>query len=107
MTMSNLNQYPTFYNYAEEPCHKLLYPKIEQKLTYNENADYGAWKASVRAKFLELSGLALIEAEPTCDPALTIEYTEERDGYTETRFTFQSENGYRVPCYLLLPNGER
>ena len=37
-------------------------------------------------------------------PRLDTEYTKERDGYTETRFTFESEEGYRVPCHLVLPN---
>ena len=99
-----MNEYPRFYNYEEEPCHKRLYPKIKQRLAYDEYADYETWKAEVRAKFLELSGLSRIAAEPVCEPDLRIEYTERRDGYTETRFTFQSEEGYRVPCYLLLPD---
>ncbi len=105
--MSAQQSYPKFYQYEEQPCHKLLYPTIEQKLAYDDRADYEAWKADVRAKFMELSGLSLIEAEPVCDPDLQIEYTEQRDGYTETRFTFQSEEGYRVPCYLLLPEGNK
>ena len=39
-------------------------------------------------------------------PDLTeIESTEKIEGATEIRFTFQSEDGYRVPCHLLLPDG--
>ena len=76
-------------------------------MAYDESADYATWKAAVRKKFLELSGLDLIEACGDCNPDLQIEYTEQRDGYTETRFTFQSEENYRVPCYLLLPDGDR
>lgn len=103
----NEQQFPKFYQYEEQPCHKQLYPKIKQQLAYDDSADYHAWKENVRAKFMELSGLSLIEKEPVCDPDLQIEYTEQRDGYTETRFTFQSEEGYRVPCYLLIPDGNK
>ena len=102
-----MNEYPRFYNYEEEPCHKRLYPTVTQQLAYRDDADYASWKASVREKFMDLSGLALMEACPACDPDLQIAYTEERDGYTEIRFTFRSEEGYRVPCYLLLPDGKK
>ena len=80
---------------------------MQQKLSFRMDADYAAWKCELRQKFLELSGLDLIEAAPPCDPQLAIEYTEQKKGYTETRFTFQSEEGYAVPCYLLIPDGER
>ena len=105
--MIESKKYPNFYQYEEEPCHKLLYPKIKQRLSYSEDVDYRTWKASVRSKLLELTGLDEMMAAKPCDPDLKIEYTEQRDGYTETRFTFQSEEGYRVPCYLLLPDGEK
>ena len=35
---------------------------------------------------------------------LQIEYEEKKDGYTLTRFTFASEEGTAVPCYLLVPD---
>lgn len=105
--MNEKKIFPEFYNYPEEPCHKLLYPQIKQKLAYDESLDYATWKQAVHDKFIELSGLDLIAQNGDCDPDLRIEYTEQRDGYTETRFTFQSEIGYRVPCYLLLPNGDK
>ena len=34
---------------------------------------------------------------------LEIEHTEKRDGYNEHKFTVQTEPGYFVPCYLLVP----
>lgn len=95
------------YHYDEEPCHKLLYPQIKQQLGYDASKNYTVWKQEVRAKFIELTGLDLIAANGDCDPALNIEYNEKRDGYTEIRFTFQSEIGYRVPCYLLIPDGNK
>lgn len=105
--MTEKTEFPKYYVYPEEPCHKMLYPNIKQKLAYNDEADYRAWKEQIREKLIELSGLDLVEQNGNCDPALEIEYTEQKDGYTETRFTFQSEVGYRVPCYLLLPDGEK
>ncbi|MBQ9784570.1 MAG: acetylxylan esterase [Clostridia bacterium] len=105
--MNEKKEFPKFYNYEEQPCHKQLYPKIKQALAYGENADYATWKKAVYDKFIEISGLDLIAQNGDCDPDLQIEYTEARDGYTETRFTFQSEVGYRVPCYLLLPDGDK
>ena len=38
-------------------------------------------------------------------PELEIEYEKKIDNATEIRFTFQSEEGYRVPCHMLLPDG--
>lgn len=93
------------YHYDEQPCHKLLYPQIKQKLAYDETKDYASWKEEIREKFIELSGMKLIEANGDCDLALDVEHTVKKDCYTEIRFTFQSEVGYRVPCYLLVPDG--
>lgn len=95
------------YHYDEEPAHKLLRDSITPSLSYSGDVDYKTWKETVRGKFMELSGLDRMERMPACDPALSVEYTERREGYTETRFTFQSEEGYRVPCYLLIPDGEK
>ena len=95
------------YEYAEEPLHQNLARSMKQALAFDPTKDYDGWKKELREKFMELSGLALIEAAGDCDPKLEIEYTEQRDGYSETRFTFQSEEGYRVPCFLLIPDGEK
>ena len=38
-------------------------------------------------------------------PETEIEYTRQIDGATEIRFTFQSEEDYRIPCHLLVPDG--
>jgi hypothetical protein len=40
-----------------------------------------------------------------CDDKFQIEYREDRDAFTETRFTFQSEEGFFVPCHLWVPGG--
>lgn len=96
--------YPDSYYYEEEPCHGILAKNAAPALAYNESADYATWKKSVRKKLVELTGLDRIAANAVSDPALCIEHTKEMDGYTEIRFTFESEVGYRVPCYLLIPN---
>jgi hypothetical protein len=38
-------------------------------------------------------------------PDLRIEFEREEADFTEIRFSFASEEGYRVPCHLLLPKG--
>lgn len=59
-----------------------------------------AWQREASAKLSELLGMDKFEpAEDDID----IEYVKERDGYTETRFTFQTEPGYRALCLLLVP----
>ncbi|MBQ7336023.1 MAG: acetylxylan esterase [Clostridia bacterium] len=101
----NENQtFPKAYHYDEEPCHKMIVKQMKQALAYDPTKEYATWKQEIREKFLELSGMNLIEANGDCDPELNIEHTLEKDGYTEIRFTFQSEIGYRVPCYLLIPD---
>jgi cephalosporin-C deacetylase-like acetyl esterase len=40
-----------------------------------------------------------------CDPEFQIESETKKDNYTDLRFSFQSEEGYRIPCHLLLPDG--
>ena len=60
------------------------------------------WKQSAREKLAQLLGLhKMIPAEA----ALEIEYEHQHETHTELRFTFQSEEGYRVPCHLWLPVG--
>ena len=60
------------------------------------------WKMSARQKLSELLGM-----DKFCkvDADLNIEFENKLDNSTEIRFTFQSENGYRVPCHMFLPDG--
>ncbi len=60
------------------------------------------WQQKARAKLSELLGMDRFQK---VDPDLQIEYERELDDAVELRFTFQSEEGYRVPCHLLLPRG--
>jgi len=67
-----------------------------------KGGDFKAWQKSARQKVKELLRMDRIKA---VEPQLKIEYEENYDAFKEIRFTFASEEGYRVPCHLLLPNG--
>lgn len=78
-----------------------IFKNIKPKMAYS-GGNYEEWKVSARAKLSELLGMDKFEK---ISPEMEIEYETKADGYTETRFTFESEKGYRVPCHLLLPDG--
>lgn len=84
-------------------CHDLIRDKMVQKLAYKETNDYKTWKKQLKEKFHELLGLEDIENNRAVDPKFTIESIEEKEEYTQTRFTFESEEGCTTPCYLLVP----
>lgn len=67
-----------------------------------DGKDFFEWQKNARNKLTELLGLDRFEK---VEPKTEIEYKKKIKGATEIRFTFQSEEGYRVPCHLLLPNG--
>ena len=89
-----------------ENCHDILNQTIKQSMAFDPTADYAAWREALRKKFIELTGLDAIE-QNACESALEIEFEEKKEGYTLTRFTFASEVGTRVPCYLLIPDTGR
>ena len=72
------------------------------KLAFDENANYDEWKEKVREKYVEILGLDNI-AKNACEIKIDIEETVEFDDYTRYRYTFESEKGCIVPCYLLVP----
>ncbi len=86
-----------------EICHNILRDKTKPNLSFEETCDFDEWRALVRAKFTELFGLDNI-AKNTCPLNFEIEKEVEKDGYRQLRFTFESEYGAVVPCYLLVPN---
>ena len=67
-----------------------------------DGGDYGAWSTKAREKLAELVGM---DKFTKVAPKTEIEYEAKIEGATEIRFTFESEEGYRVPCHLLLPDG--
>ena len=87
-------------------CHELLIEKMQPKLSFRSDVDYEAWKRDLKAKFIELSGFDLI-APNACDPQFEIVSQSQKDGYKQIRFEFYSEVGERVPCYLLIPDGDK
>ena len=87
-------------------CHELLIEKTKPQLSFDKKSDYAAWKRQLKEKFIELSGLDLI-AENACAPQFEIVSKATKDGYQQIRFEFYSEGGERVPCYLLIPDGDK
>lgn len=67
-----------------------------------DGKDIEIWKKSAREKLSQLLGLDKLKKT---SPDLEIEYEKKIEGATEIRFTFKSEESYRVPCHLLLPDG--
>ena len=86
-----------------ELVHDLLIEKMGQKFGYNENVNYGEWKENIRQKFVELTGIKEIEKN-SCLLNVQVEWREKKGGYELIRFTFESEIGATVPCYLLIPD---
>lgn len=86
-------------------CHDLLIAKTKQKLAYRTGENYAEWKKTIREKFYELTGLNKIKKNAEGHPLnIDIEKEEKKEGYTQIRFTFESEPGAVVPCYLLVPD---
>ena len=77
--------------------------KREPILKFDENADFDAWREQVREKYIQLLGLDEI-AKNACEIKVEIEEEVKQDGYTRLRYTFESEHGCTVPCYLLIPD---
>lgn len=85
-------------------CHEILIKKVKPKLSFDENKEYFSWKAKIKEKLFELLGMACIQSNVATDIAFCVEKEEQKDGYKQIRFSFQSEIGAVVPCYLLIPN---
>jgi dienelactone hydrolase len=74
---------------------------ITPSLRWDGREDFSAWQEKARAKLLELLGLPFAG----CDDQFQIEYREDRGLFIETRFRFQSEEGFFVPAHLWVPKG--
>ena len=64
--------------------------------------DFIGWRKEARAKLSELLGMDQFQLVA---PEVEIEFERHIEGATEIRFSFQSEQGFRTPCHLLLPDG--
>lgn len=91
------------FNVDGERHHDMLVNTIQPKLSYSPSVNYGEWKSQIKKKFVELSGIETI-AENVCPLNVQVIKEEEKDGYKQIAFTFDSEKGETVPCYLLIPN---
>ena len=80
---------------------KELIQECKPSLSYGSQ-DFATWQATAKQQLRQLLGLDKFHK---CDPAVEIEYEQALDNATEIRFSFQSEEGYRIPCHLLLPHG--
>ena len=83
-------------------CHDLLIENQTQELAFNDKIDFETWRAKLKEKFNELTGVKEIEKN-ACPISVEIEEEVEFDSYKRIRFIFESEKGCFVPCYLLIP----
>lgn len=77
---------------------------LEPEMRYKAGEDFAAWQTRARAKLVELLGMQNIKRSENNN--FTIEYKKECDGYTEYRFTLESEPGYVFPSVLRIPSGK-
>lgn len=73
------------------------------KLSESADKDIYQWKNELKKTFKEVLGLNSIEKN-SCPLNFCIENEEDKGSYRRIRFTFESEIGARVPCYLCVPN---
>ena len=83
-------------------CHDLLIENTVQQLAYSSEVDFDAWRLELYDKFIEIIGMKSIESN-ACALNVTVEEEVEFDTYKRIRFTFESEKGSIVPCYLVVP----
>lgn len=86
----------TAYEHSKE-----LIQKVTPSMSY-KGEDYDSWKKCAREKLSSLLGM---DKFTKVDAKTEIEFEKVENGIEEIRFTFQSEDGYRVPCHLMLPEG--
>ena len=84
------------YDYERE-----LFRQIKPSMSY-DGGDLKTWQKAAREKLRELIGTDRMQ---TAVLDLSVECEKQQTGYTETRFTIQTEPGYYVPAHLLLPDG--
>ena len=79
---------------------KTIILNTKPSMSYEAFKDFKQWKEEAREKLASLLGM---ERFNRVSPEIEIEYEKEINGVFEIRFTFQSEEHYRVPCHLLIP----
>lgn len=82
--------------------HEMLWNQMKPILSDRTGKDFSIWKEELRQKFIELTGLDKIEKN-ACPLNVQIEWEQDKETYRLIRFTFDSEVGETVPCYLVIP----
>jgi len=72
---------------------------IVPSMRWDGNENFSLWQNRCRIKLTELLGLPFQK----CDDKFRIEYELSHDTFDETRFVFQSEEGFFVPCHYWKP----
>ena len=75
---------------------------IKPQMSYSGGKVF-LWQQKAKDKLRNLIGIDRFERVPD---ELEVEFDRIIEGGREIRFTFQSERGYRVPCHLVLPEGD-
>ncbi len=74
--------------------------KTAPSMRYDGTVSHEEWRREAKKKLAELLGMDKFER---CDECFSLEHKQETDGYTEYRFTVQSEEGYFFPSTLRVP----
>ena len=72
------------------------------RMRWNGTEDPVRRQTESREKLASLLGMDRFEP---CPLNVQVEFERQWSGHTETRFTFESEAGWTVPCHMLTPNG--
>ena len=83
---------------SPQKLHEQLIRNMKPAMRYTEG-NPAQWQTAARSRLKAL--LAMPEKNTNDD--LIIEYTQEAEDYTEIRFTFAAEAGYRPVAHLLIP----
>lgn len=85
--------------------HSRLMREMPFDMRLKEGENVSQWQEKAREKLGELLGYPYLTPD---NDNLQIEWTKTDDArFDETRFSFDSEPGYSVPCHLLLPKGKQ
>lgn len=82
--------------------HDKMVSEIKPALAYNESCNYADWKKKLQRCFYKLFGFEQIKKNGVVNN-IEIEYEKEYDKYLEIKYSFESEKGLMIPCYLLTP----
>lgn len=81
-----------------QALHEALIKTISPSLRYKDG-DVSVWQETARRELIRLLGLPVKNTEDL----LETEFTEDRGDFIETRFTFESEAGYRPVVNAFIP----